>query len=171
MRTIGNPQSFAFEILTEDKAAQLVDIFIVVNGHRVSGGNPVFKSSFLGRLERFAILHNKKKREYSFPPMPPEAAFGMFHAVATTDICYEHISLYDMYYYKMPDLDTALDGWYIFVYDSNGGASKSIVCREIDDSDYLLTKGEVFATTVECTAFLSTISELLQFFGMPGIAL
>lgn len=169
MIVIGDPTRFAFEVLTEDKSADLIDLFIIVNGQRVSGGNPVYISTFLGSLKYFAVFHKNNKMEHSFPPMSPDEAFDILYAVDETNAYFNLFYLNTIGYYSLRDLDTAVDHWYIYIYDSNDGGTKTIVCRERDYIDGRTTNGELFSATVECDEFFKTISDLFLFFGWPGV--
>lgn len=170
MRVIGDRATFAFEIVSWDKKSGLSDLYMVVDGHRVSDGNPVFWSTFVGYLVSRARLLKSYRGRYCFPPMSHEAAFHILHGIFTSETSsHDFISLADVGCYKLPALDTAIDDWNIYIYDSDDWTAKSIVCRERDDIPDRTTSGEIYGVTVSREDFFRTISELAKAFDQPGV--
>jgi len=164
MKTIGDPTTFAFEICSEDLSAELVEVHLVIGGKRLSGQGPVYVPTFLGALASFLELHKSEWPKLELPSSTHEHVFQLFHNITETSQEIQGIKPAEVLgYHRLWNLDDLVDGWEIYVFDSDG--EKHIACRAIRNP----AVSEACAAQLICAslprqAFLDTMAEIIALF-------
>lgn len=164
--TIGNPDSFAFEIVVgDDPAAELIEVAILVSKARIGGRGPVYLPTFVSELAAFGKCHESAVPLKDFSSLTDEEAFLLLHAVAEEDAIFDGVQSTDVWnYYRLYNLDDAVDGWEIYVFDV--GPSKRIVCRK-EESQEGSSSNRIYSAVMPRSEFLATIEELVRLLDKP----
>lgn len=162
--TFGNPDSFAFEIAVEgDPVAELMEVAILVSKARIGGSGAVYLPTFVSELAAFGKCHESTVTSKDFSSLTDEEAFLLLHSVAEEDAEVDGVQPTDVWnYHRLYNLDDAVDGWEIYVFDV--GPNKHIVCREEDSKDGN-SSNRTIAAVMPRSEFLATIEELVSLLG------
>lgn len=161
---IGDLKRFGIEVLCEDFASELGDVFICVSGRRVSSA-PVYFPTFVSELHRFMKLHESLLfRTFDFSGLRDEEAFALLHSVLNEEQVRPNLTASDVFnYYRMHSLDDAVDGWEIYVFEVAN--QTHIVCRELTfPSDPELTDKRIWSAGVPSIEFTNTIAQFVNLF-------
>lgn len=165
MLTIGNKSTFAFEICSDDITQPLIDIYIAIGGRRASGGNPVFISTFISYLKAFAVQQMEWTAPRDFSGLTYGQAYNIFACVVKTQRDFQNVKDSDIWnYHMLYNLDTAVDGWEIYIYDTEGGTLKNIICKERVPDSKTTGGNEVFGVTLPREEFFETINAVVDIF-------
>lgn len=165
MLIIGDKRTFAFEICSDDISQPLIDIYVVIDGKRASDGNPVFISTFISYLKAFASQQIEWTAPRDFSGLTYRQVYDIFACVVKTQRDFQNVSDSDIWnYYKLYNLDTAVDGWEIYIYDTGGGTLKNIICKERVQDSKTASGNEVFGVTLPREVFFGTINAVVDIF-------
>lgn len=171
MPTFGDPRTFAIELRTDDLESAVADahlvvadVYLIVSGIRVGDGTNPMLGTFVNYLAGFLLSHREHRHDFDFTTLSKEAAFAMLDRIAETGEPIEGIMSSDVWHYhKLSDLDVAVDGWSIYVYDTPG--TKNIICKArpgcVGTSDAILCNGFVSASLPR-REFLLTITSFIS---------
>lgn len=78
---------------------------------------------------------------------------------------FQNVSDSDIWnYYKLHNLDTAVDGWEIYVCDTEGETLKNIICKERVLDSKNTVGNEVFGVTLPREDFFETVNAVVDIF-------
>jgi len=166
---IGDPSKFAIEVVSEDLSEALAEVHLVLDGERISGRDPVFMPTFVSELDSYRKIQIKHPDLLRFDPIDPpdfcdlsdEEAFVLLNDAMNERTTIKGVTDSDLYhYYRMQNLDDAVDDWLIYVFDSS--QQKRIVCRRRSFKDPEGYTGRLLSTCITRDEFDRVIRTFVE---------
>ena len=119
--TFGDRNRFAIEVVSVAADREFGEVYIYISGERVSAGNPVYLSTFVGEIKGFGVSHQSR------PPLniatlglTDQELFESLHRAMESGLIVGGFSPENVWnYHCLQNIDDAVDGWEIYVVDND----------------------------------------------------